>query len=153
MFFNENGITVDREFVRFGTRAIRISEIKVVDQASRRVDGHWAPILWVATAILFIVAIATPVLFLVVLGFGAAAWHKQRNPKPVYHMLRVSAGGLTNTQIYEATDSQKVTRLRLAIERAVRMKASGSQSASATVPRVDRADLADRPSENVGPWG
>lgn len=153
MLFEESGIAVDHEFVRFGSRAMRISEIKVVDTATRRVDGHVSPILWIFAGISLLLSFGAPVLFVFVVGLAGAAVYKQNNPKPLRHMLRVSTGGITNTHIYETTDGEQVVRLRRAIEQAMRPSTPSERKMNKSVPSVPRSQPTHQDRQPSGPWG
>ncbi len=126
--FDENGVCVNSDFVRFGGRSLRVDEIKVVNSMTMSEDGHVAPLLWFFAALTLIMALATPPIFLFVIILVGAARHKMKNRKPLVHRLLVSTGGILNTHIYKSTDGDHVKRLRHAVETAVSQNAGGSKA-------------------------
>lgn len=121
--FDEDGISVDGDFVRVGTISIKTSEITKVQLSSYRSDGHVEPVVWTFAFLVFIVWIAAPGDNLPVLpflaGLVAFGFYKHSNPKPTRYRVVVGTGSILNTSVLDTTDEEQAARLQNAIEAAM----------------------------------
>lgn len=115
--FDEAGVSVDGHFVRFGDKAMRVSEIKVVESGINSEDSDTAKVAWFFAGVLFLLGLIAP--WLLILAVAAAGMAVSKQGEPAVHVLRVTTGGLFNSHAYQSTDGDHVLRLRGAIEAAM----------------------------------
>lgn len=148
--FEENGVSVDSDFVRFREKAFRVDEIKVVETGMNPTDRDTAKVAWFFAAILFLMSLVSPWFFILTVTTAALAVYKQG--RPAVHTLRVSTGGLFNSQMYQSTDGEHIQRLRRAIEAAISRKSNITPSETSDAPHTGQP-LTGLAGRRPGPWG
>jgi hypothetical protein len=122
MLYEQDGITVDDRFVRFGSKSYAINKINSVDVRTKKVPGSSAYILlWPIAFILILGGAGTgsweTAGFGVVLAIaGWFAWTK-RHPTFLHQLYLVTSSN--EAQAFETADDDVIARLRGAIEEAM----------------------------------
>jgi hypothetical protein len=118
--FDEDGVTVDPNFVRIGKTSVKVAEITRVHTVSYRTDAHVAPVCWFVVCLIFLLWMTAPSQNTVMLptlgGIALFAFYKQQNPKPTRHEVALATGSLLNTLVMRTTNGDQATRLSEAIE-------------------------------------
>ncbi|RYE36193.1 MAG: hypothetical protein EOP21_15055 [Hyphomicrobiales bacterium] len=120
LIFDEDGVSVDRSFVRIGTMSVKVAEITKVQTGSYRTDGHVAPVCWFFVVLIFLLWMTAPSQNTFTLptlgGIAAFALYKQFNPKPTRHKVVLGTGSFLNTPVMDTIDEDQANRLSEAIE-------------------------------------
>lgn len=60
LIFDEDGVTVDPNFVRIGKTSAKVAEITRVHTMSCRTDAHVAPVCWIVAFLISLLWITAP---------------------------------------------------------------------------------------------
>lgn len=118
--FDEDGLSVDHQFLLRGAATVKATEIIGVQTMTYRTDGHVAPVLWIFCFIFFVLWLPGPgqnaFMLVFIIGFAAMALLKHQHPKPLRYKVLIRASGSLNSTVLDTTDGEQAERLRLAIE-------------------------------------
>ena len=120
-YYRSGGISVDKDFARFGSKSYAINKINTVDVRERNPYGSLMLViggLCLLISILVCVTNFTGGSFVVALAFaGITYWGWLRSQTVVYDLyLKTSS---SDVQAYESRDGNEVTKLRVAVEQAM----------------------------------
>lgn len=120
-YFSQNGITVDRDFARFGSKSYAINKINSVELRERQKGNVGCTVLSCIVTLFFIFALINEfnsVALIIALFFALAAagsmWLQSQREYSLYLMTSSS-----EVQALTSNSREEIEKLRAAIERAM----------------------------------
>lgn len=122
MEFNNGHVTVDRNFVRVGSKSYAVDKIGSIDIRTRREPASQLPYaFWLAAAVCVAIGVNSRrldvgLLALVLAGVGFVLKERSR-PKVSHSLVLLTTAG--ETQAFESSDMEEICDVRDAIEAAM----------------------------------
>lgn len=122
MVFNNGHVTVDRNFLRVGSKSYAVDKIGSIDIRTRRERGSQLPYaFWLAAAVCVAIAvhsreIEVGLLAVVLAGIGFLLRERAR-PRVSHSLVLLTTAG--ETQAFESSNMEEICDVRDAIEAAM----------------------------------